>query len=94
MPTVPFDTESEIAELVQNLLELQHQLLSHKDSHEERHILYSSAKSIIYKKQRRVNLLRALVYLTSETCDGLPNLGADSADDDTSDQPFRLDGRR
>ena len=29
---------------------LQHQLLSHKDSHEERHILYSSAKSIIYKK--------------------------------------------
>jgi len=51
MPTVPFDTESEIAELEQNLLELQHQLLSHKDSHEERHILYSSAKSIIDKKR-------------------------------------------
>jgi hypothetical protein len=50
MPNVTFDTESEIAELEQTLLELQHHLLSHKDSHEERHILYSSAKSIIYKK--------------------------------------------
>ena len=78
MPHVTFDTDSEIAELEQNLLELQHHLLelkqyllecskqdieeSHKDSAEERHVLYSSAKSIIDTKQKRVNLLRALVY--------------------------------
>ena len=78
MPLVTFDTDSEIAELEQNLLELQHHLLelkqyllewskqdieeSHKDSAEERHVLYSSAKSIIDTKQKRVNLLRALVY--------------------------------
>ena len=36
----------------------------------------------------------ASIRLTSETCDGLPNLGADSADDDTGDQPFQLDGHR
>jgi hypothetical protein len=78
MSTVTFDTKSEIAELEQHLLELQHHLLelkqyilrwskqdiekSHKDSAEERHILYSSARSIIDAKQKRVNLLRALVY--------------------------------
>ena len=78
MPHATFDTDSEIAELEQNLLELQHHLLelkqyllewskqdieeSHKDSAEERHVLYSSAKSIIDTKQKRVNLLRALVY--------------------------------
>ena len=70
--------DSEITELEQYLLELQHHLLelkhiilrwskqdiekSHKDSAEERYILYTCAKSIIDKKQRRVNLLRALVY--------------------------------
>ena len=78
MQTVTFDTESEIAELEQHLLELQHHLLelkhiilrwskqdiekSHKASAEERYILYTCAKSIIGEKQRRVNLLRALVY--------------------------------
>ena len=78
MPNVTFDTESEIAELEQQLLELQHHLLelkqyllewskqdiekSHRDSAEERYILYSSAKSIINAKQKRVNLLRALAY--------------------------------
>ena len=30
MPTVPFDTETEVAELAQNLLELQHHLLDLK----------------------------------------------------------------
>ena len=69
MPNVTFDTDSEIAELEQNLLELQHHLLelkqyllewskqdieeSHKDGAEERHVLYSSAKSIIDTKQKR-----------------------------------------
>jgi hypothetical protein len=59
MQTVTFDTKSEIAELEHHLLELKHIILrwskqdiekSHKDSHEERHILYTSAKSIINKK--------------------------------------------
>ena len=78
MPHVTFDTESEIAELEHHLLELQHDLLelkqyllewskqdieeSHKDTAEERHVLYTSAKSIIDTKQKRVNLPRALLY--------------------------------
>ena len=78
MPTVTFDTDSEVAELEQNLLELQHHLLelkqfllewtkqdiqkARRDSDDERTILYNSAKSVIDKKQKRVNLLRALLY--------------------------------
>ena len=78
MPTVTFDTDSEVAELEQNLLELPHHLLelkqfllewtkqdiqkARRDSDDERTILYNSAKSVIDKKQKRVNLLRALVY--------------------------------
>ena len=78
MPTVTFDTDSEVAELEQNLLELQHHLLELKqfllewtkqdiekarqDSDDERIVLYNSAKSVIDAKQKRVNLLRALLY--------------------------------
>ena len=78
MPTVTFDTDSEVAELEQNLWELQHHLLelkqfllewtkqdiqkARRDSDDERTILYNSAKSVIDKKQKRVNLLRALLY--------------------------------
>ncbi len=78
MPTVTFDTDSEVAELEQNLLELQHHLLELKqfllewtkqdiqkaqqDSDDERTILYNSAKSVIDAKRKRVNLLLALVY--------------------------------
>ena len=78
MPSVTFDTDSEVAELEQNLLELQHHLLelkqfllewtkqdiekARRDSNDERTVLYNSAKSVINKKQKRMNLLRALVY--------------------------------
>ena len=78
MPTVTFDTDSEVADLEQNLLELQHHLLelkqfllewtkqdiqkAQRDSDDERTVLYNSAKSVIDAKQKRVNLLRALVY--------------------------------
>ena len=78
MPSVTFDTDSEVEELEQNLLELQHHLLELKqfllewtkqdiqkarqDSDDERNVLYNSAKSVIDKKQKRVNLLRALLY--------------------------------
>ena len=78
MPSVTFDTDSEVEELEQNLLELQHHLLelkqfllewtkqdiqkARRDSDDERIVLYNSAKSVIDAKQKRVNLLRALVY--------------------------------
>ena len=78
MPSVTFDTDSEVEELEQNLLELQHHLLelkqfllewtkqdiqkARRDSNDERTVLYNSTKSVIDKKQKRVNLLRALLY--------------------------------
>ena len=64
-------------------------------SRTDRTILYTSAKTVIDKKTKASESSPgASISLTSETCDGLPNLGADSADDDTGDQPFQLDGHR
>ena len=67
MPTVTFDTDSEVAELEQNLLELQHHLLelkqfllewtkqdiqkARRDGDDERTVLYNSAKSVINKNK-------------------------------------------
>ena len=64
MPSVTFDTDSEVEELEQNLLEWTKQDIekARRDSDDERIVLYTSAKSVIDKKQKRVNLLRALLY--------------------------------
>ena len=69
--TIERPLKPEITELEHHLSELKQYILkwskqdiekSHKDSDEERHILYSSAKSIINAEQKRMDLLRALVY--------------------------------
>ena len=69
--TIERPLKPEITELEHHLSELKQYILkwskqdiekSHKDSDEERHILYTSAKSIINEKQRRVDILRTLVY--------------------------------